>query len=521
MAGCMFKLNTAIFTLFLGAAASCFAEPAETYLSTEPDAFDNPSQLRAIPMLQSLRNLKPIDYRAPYIQDLKNRYGVRTLFAEAQDLPMADIQLTFNAGAARDTEIGSGLYGLANMTAKLMDEGTEQYSASQIASVFEQSGAQISIQAFRDMFIVHLRVLSDPQKLEPALAMTVELLKNATFKNSSINLALSNTQVGQKQLQEKPASLMSIRFYREIYGSHPYAEPITGTNGSLKKITPEKLKQFRDKFLVAQNMNIAITGKMNAKEARALSERISGNIRQGEKAAPLPVPQAKEGLNIVHIPYDSTQAHVMIGQLGTVRDNPDRLALEIANKMFGGGGFNSILMQELRVKRGYTYGAYSTFSFSQAPGIFSFSYATRQDQLTDSIQVAHKALTDFVQKPIDRKQLEEVKAGMLRAYPNTYSSNASINAQLGMMGFYGHPADYLDQYPKDIQKITAQDVQNAVRKYLHPEQLTVIVVSKSLDKAALQQTLQNNLNPAQAEIENTRPAPVKADLPTMPEADAL
>ncbi len=196
-------------------------------------------------MLQSLKNInQQRDFQAPYIHDLNNRYKVRTLFVETQDLPMVDIQLTFNAGSARDQEIAKGLYGLSNMAAKLMREGTDKYSANQVAEVFDQTGAQFSVQAYRDMFVVRLRTLSDPEKLEPALSMLMEVLKNASFKPSSINLALSNTQVGQKQLQENPSRLMDIRFYRALYGQHPYAEPISGTQGSTKKINAELLKNF-------------------------------------------------------------------------------------------------------------------------------------------------------------------------------------------------------------------------------------------------------------------------------------
>ena len=126
--------------------------------------------------------------------------------------------------------------------------------------------------------------------------------------------------------------------------------------------------------------------------------------------------------------------------------------------MLGGSGFNSVLMKELRVKRGYTYGAYSSFSFSQVPGTFSFSYSTRQDQLPRQHTNCSSGFS-FVQQPIDQKQLEETKAGMLRAFPNNYSSNANINAQLGSIGFYNQTADYLTEYPKLLEKITAQDIQ--------------------------------------------------------------
>ena len=150
-------------------------------------------------------------------------------------------------------------------------------------------------------------------------------------------------------------------------------------------------------------------------------------------------------------------------------------------------------MQELRIKRGFTYAAYSTFSFTQAPGVFSFRYATRQDQLLDSIQVAHQALINFVNQPINTKRLEETKSGMLRAFPNNYSSNATINAQLGTMGFYAEPRDYLATYPERLAKITAKDVENAVHKHLHPDRLTVVVVSQTLDKDNLKTALKANL----------------------------
>jgi len=395
---------------------------------------DHPTDLKSIPLLQSLKNdNNQLQFRSPDVHELKNRYKVRTLFVESQNLPIIDIQLTFNAGSARDEEIAAGLYGVANMAAQLLDEGTEKYTANEIASAFEAVGAQFSVKAYRDMFIVKLRVLSDPKKLEPALGMLLEVLNHSTFKKSSIHLMLTNTQVGQKQVQENPSRMMNIQFYRTLYGKHPYAEPITGTQRSISKITPVELKQFSDQFLVAQNMNIAITGQLNSKEALKLSERIANNLKQGEKAKPLTQPIDKSSFDI----------------------------------------------------------RYSSFSFSQAPGTFSLSYSTKQDQLLDSIQVAHRALVDFVKQPIDQKQLEETKAGMLRAFPNNYSSNANINAQLGSMGFYNQTADYLNEYPRLLEKMTAQDVQNAIQKHIHPERLTIIVVNDKLDKKALEKVVRN------------------------------
>ena len=181
MGNLMRKISVILFLATLAGTCTTFAEQLDNDFNPETVIHDNPSQLQSILLLQSLKNINNNQkFHAPYVQDLKNHNAVRSLFVESQDLPMVDIQLTFNAGSARDLEIGQGLYGLSNMAANLMDEGTEKYNAYQIINAFEQSGAQFSIQAYRDMFIVHLRVLSDPKKLEPALSMMLEVLNHAT-----------------------------------------------------------------------------------------------------------------------------------------------------------------------------------------------------------------------------------------------------------------------------------------------------------------------------------------------------
>src|SRR5690606_15586709 len=148
---------------------------------------DNPSQLQSIPLLQSLKNInQQQDFQAPYIHDLNNRYKVRTLFVKTQDLPMVDIQLTFNAGSARDQEITKGLYGLSNMAAKLIPDLTDIMIAMQVSSVLNQTASQFIGQAYRDMFVVRLRTLSYPEKLKPTLNMIMEVHKDASFNPSCI-----------------------------------------------------------------------------------------------------------------------------------------------------------------------------------------------------------------------------------------------------------------------------------------------------------------------------------------------
>lgn len=467
----------------------------------QPDAIETlqmeDRDLRPLKSLTHLASLKKIDheqtYQAPFVQELNNTLNIRSLFVSTQDLPIVDIQLTFNAGSAQDQRMGAGRFGVANMAARLMPEGTSQYSAKQLSSAFDALGAQLNINAYRDMFTVRLRVLSSPNKLEPALTLLLHLINHANFNQSGLNLVLSNTKVGQKQVQENPDRLINIRFYRALYGAHPYAEPSVGTQASIQNISPELLQQFRDRFLVAQNSNIAITGNLTSEQATQISEKISQSLNQGQKAPVLAEPTEQTDFNLRYIPFHSSQAHISMGHLGIQRNDPDRAALEVANRIFGSGSFNALLSKELRVKRGYTYNVSSSLSSMQSRGVFSLSYSTQQDQLIDSIKVAHQTYIQFLKQPISAAVLNENKEGLLRAFPMSLSSNANINAQIASIGFYGLATDYLNQYQQQIYHLTPKDLEVAIKKHLHADKLTIVIAAKQLDLTSLKNMLNQNL----------------------------
>lgn len=492
----MFK-KAFLITFLMSIYTNSHADITELAMESSNLIEDNPYTLSSIKQLRSLNELNnknsSQNYQAPFVQELSNSKQVRTLFVESNALPMVDIQITFNAGSARDEVIAPGLYGMSNMAAKLMVEGTPQLTAQQISSTFEGLGAKYSINAYRDMFTVRLRVLNDPNKLTPALNLLLDLIKNATFKQSGINLMLSNTQVGQKQIQENPSRLMNIQFYRSLYGRHPYAQPITGTNGSIRKITPELLKQFRDKLLVAQNSNIAITGQLNKDQAQQIAEVISSSLPQGEPQAKLEPPIEKNGIDVKLIKNQSNQAHVMMGHLAVDRNHPDRIALEVANRIFGGGSFNSLLSRELRVKRGLTYSASSNITSPQVSGIFSITYATKQNQLLESLAIAHQTFIEFSRQPISANLLQETKDNILRSFPMSLTSNSNINAQIASIGFYGLNANYLNEYQDQVKKLTRKDLERVIQAHFKPENLTVVVVSTENSLESIQEVFDQNL----------------------------
>lgn len=445
--------------------------------------------LQALSRLSSLNSPTQQVLRTPNVQSFRTAQGTRVLFVAAPELPMVDIRLTFDAGSARDqaigTEVGKNLSGLASLTAQLLFEATSTQSTDQIAASFESLGAQYSAAAYRDMFAIELRSLTDPAYLQPAVTQWLNALRDAQFPDSSMTRILQSAETGQKQRKDSPSAVASIRFWRELYGTHPYAEPSTGSMASLKNLTVSQVQQFRQRYLVARNATIAITGHLTRAQAAELADRISSSLPLGEPAATLPDPVALSAARQVQVPFNASQSHIIIGQIGVKRSMPaaDLAALAVGNDILGGDGFTALLTQELREKRGLTYGAYSSFVQMRSNGPFMINYSTRGDQAAASIEIAKQTLRDFVTNGVTADAVEEAKQGILNSYPLSLSSNSNINAFLAMIGFYDLPVTYLADYPAQIAAVTAADVQRVLQQYVQPDRLLTVVVGQALTDA--------------------------------------
>lgn len=470
------KFTLSLLALSMATSAMVYAEP-------HPSSTPSSVEITALKQLDSLKNtVSTSQLRTPAVHEFKTSSGTRVLFVDAPELSIVDIKLVFDAGSARDSELKQSQYGLASLTSQLLAEGTSTQTTDQISANFERLGAQFGASAYRDMFTVNLRSLSDSNLLSPAVDQLLAILKDAQIPQASYDRIMQQDRLRIAAQKDSPATTASIRFWQELYGKHPYAQPTSGTLSSIELIKPADIRQFKDTYLVAHNLIIAITGQMSLTQAQALAERITQNLPQGEHARPLPKPDVMTA-RTVYVPFDSTQTHVLIGEVSVTRDNPDLPALIVGNDVFGGGDFSAILMQELRVKRGLTYGAYSSFNPMHSNGPFILSYSTRSDQSDESLKVAQQALRDYIEKGVPLDKLNEAKTGILNSYPLSLSSNANIVSFLASMGFYGLPNSYLADYPKQIEAVTPQSAHDAFVRYAHPDAMLTVVLGKEKPKA--------------------------------------
>src|SRR5690606_35762083 len=164
---------------------------------------------------------------------------------------------------------------------------------------------------------------------------------------------------------------------------------------------------------------------------------------------------------------------------------PDYAALYLGKQVFGGGGFGTRLMEEVREKRGLTYGVYSGFSPMQARGPFMISLQTRADQSEGTLALVQQMLADFLRDSPTAKELEDAKRELSGSFPLTTASNASIVGQLGAIGFYDLPLTWLEDFVQQVQGLTTEQVTAAMNRHLDLEQLVVISVGPSVPQKAL------------------------------------
>lgn len=458
-----------IFLLGLGFVQAVFAG--------HEGAVATPGPVTALERLQSVKDMpRTVESRRAFsIQSWVTKNGARVFFVEARELPMLDLRLVFDAGGARDGELG----GLATTTSRMLKEGTAMRDTSAIARSFEMAGAVFDTSSYRDMAVAELRVLSDPAFRDPALEVFTDAIAHPQFPAEPFARIMQSSEVGQQQQEQSPAAIASRLFYRTLYDKHPYAQPPTGSRESLARIKREDLQAFHQRYYVARNLTIALVGSLSRTEAEKIADQVSAVLPEGTVAAALPVVQEQLKARHLHQEFPSSQTHILIGQPGIAYGDPDYYALIVGNEILGGGGFTARLMTEIRQKRGLTYGVYSGFTQMRAQGPFIISLSTRSDQSAEALRIARSVVSGFVKKGPDVDELREAKASIIGGFPLGTASNSSIVGYLGAIGFYGLPLDYLDQYLLRIQAVTADDVRAAFGRHVAPERLLVVTVGKS------------------------------------------
>ena len=418
-------------------------------------------------------------------------------------------------GSIYDT---SDKIGLAGIFASVMRTGgTISREPDALNEELESMAASVEIGMSAEYGNISLSTMAED--IEKGLEIFADVLRNPAFREDKLELRKQQAVEAIRRRNDNPIQLAWRNFSATLYGTdHPfgwYAEI-----EDVESITVDDLKTFHEKYYHPNNMMLAITGDFDIQTLIAQLEKVFEGWEKTEIEFPVvPTVENSPQPSVNHIPKSLPQTTMLIGHFGIKRtpDFPDFFALRVMNEILGEGGFTSRLMMEVREKHGLAYmvGSLMQTSLYTNPGEW-FAYSqTRTEKTAEAISLIIDIVRDLRETPVKVDELQRTKDSLINSFVFGFESSAQIAFQQMMLAYRGFAPDFLETFTDNIANVTAEDVQAAAQKYLHPDALTIVTVGndENFDRP-LSEFGEVNL----IDIKQPEPAPVER-MPEVSEMD--
>ena len=408
--------------------------------------------------------------------------GAQVWLVNSPGIPMVDMQVDFDAGERRSPPAQAGL---ANAVGSIAIKGVRAVGdapaldENQLGEAWADLGASISMNADNDSFSVALRSLTEPHLLQKTVQLAARQLAEPAWPEDIWQRERERWSAAIRESNTRPGTLAGAAFAAAVYGSHPYGFQVT--EKSLANIHIADMQQFYAQYIQPCRARIAIVGAVDRAQAQTLVTQLLARlpVTTPTQCAPLPAVAEVQPLTAAvekNIPFASAQAYVLVGQPGIKYSDPDRLALLMGNHILGGGGFTSRLTDEVREKRGLTYGVTSHFTPGLHAGAFAIGLQTRPDQAAQALQVVRDTLKRYVADGPTPAELRAAKDYLIGSFALRIDSNSKLLGNVINIAENGLPLDYLDHWTDRVQALTVAQVRAAMRRTLQPDRMATIVL---------------------------------------------
>lgn len=407
--------------------------------------------------------------------------GARVYFVPSPSIPMLDINLDFNAGTRFDPRDKAGL---ATMAAGLLDKGVAAEgsaparSEGELADAFADLGAEFGGGVSDDRASIRLRTLSSQAERTAAVTLMSQIVSRPAYPAEMLEREKARMAAALRESETRPAAIGARAFNAALYGDHPYG--FTASPETVQAITRDDLVAFHQRRYDAGHAVVTLIGAIDRTQAQQIAEQLTAGLPRSATAAAaadgLPSVQPLAAPREISLPHPAQQAHVLVGQPGIARSNPDFFAILVGNHILGGGGFTSRLTTEVREKRGLTYGISSGFAPLLQPGPFQISVQTRKDQADEALRVLRAQVARFVAEGPTEAEVKAAKANLINGFPLRLDSNRKLIGNVANIAWYGLPLDYLDGWTRRVEAVTVAQVREAFQRALQPERMVTVVV---------------------------------------------
>ncbi len=412
--------------------------------------------------------------RLPAIQKQTLSNGLPVWVAELHKVPVAQVHLVVRSGTADDP---AGEFGVASVTAAMLDEGAASKSSLEIADAIDFLGADLAATSAFDASAVRLHV--PVERLSDALSIMGDVVERPTFPGDELERLRQERLTSILQGRDDPPTIGAVAYARVLYGpTHRFGTPQFGTAATVKAFTPDQLKAFYASAYRPDNATLLAVGDVTAASVVPQLERTFGRWTPPARArAARTLPEAPQhGARQIYLidKPGAPQSQIRIGWIGVSRSTSDYFPIVVMNTILG-GSFSSRLNMNLREQHGYTYGASSQFDMRATPGPFTAAAGVQTDKTADALKEFFNELTGIL-KPVPADELARAKNYVSLRYPGSFETTGDVSRRLEDAIVYHLPDDYFVKYVPNIQAVTVADVQRVAQKYIDPSRLAIVIV---------------------------------------------
>ncbi|WP_173047638.1 pitrilysin family protein [Nitrospira sp. KM1] len=420
---------------------------------------------------------KPVEFTPPDPDRVVMDNGMIVYLLEDHELPLVSVTATMRTGGWLDPPDKIGLAALAGSA--MRTGGGGGLSAEQVDAELEQFAADVSISIGRLSGSASLDVLS--KDVKRGLQIFAGLLRAPSFEPARLEVAKLQAIESIRRRQDSPGSIVGREFVKQLYGAdHPTARE--STVESVRGLTRDDAREFHDKTIFPNGIILGVTGDFNKQAMLQLLHDLFGNWKKGQ-APELKIPDVAPGPNTVvrFVNKETSQTHLRIGHLSIKENDPDYVALAIANDILGGSSFRSRLFNDVRTQRGLAYSVGSRLnSGMHDQGVWLMRAETKllstQEVISRFVANMQRMRTELVTD----EELAEAKESYVNSFVFSFPSASSVVNRFIELEYDGLPKDFLQQVRARVIALTKEEILAAAQKHFHPDRLIILAVGPGL-----------------------------------------
>lgn len=422
------------------------------------------------------RAIKPdalgdMKFELPEIERFRLGNNLSVLFVKKENLPILRFTLLTESGSKFDADSQKGL---ANLFARVLDEGAGKYDAAGLSDEFDILGSNFNIGCLNDNIQITLQTLKE--NLDRSLEILGIILSQPHLDEKSFEREKRKVLTSIQQLKDSPEDIADITFDRVVFGNgNPYAYPVIGYTADVNGISVQNIRDYYKQKFTPDNSTLIIVGDSNRLELEtALNNYLAGWTHSYQKTElKYQKPQENFSIYLIH-KEGAVQSEIRVGHLSEKRNKAHFFAKHLLNMILG-GQFTSRINLNLREDKGYTYGAFSRFNYLKDSAQFLLSTSVSSENTGKAVTEILKELKE-IRKGVKEEELEFAKSSTIRRYPGNFETYSQVAANLISLVVHSLPDNYFDTYIDSLNKVSVKEVNEAAIENFHPEKLSVLVV---------------------------------------------